>query len=126
MRRSPAPFHSRPIRCDLAKFTIIHADVRLDCEVATLPLGQPADHPRQNELRPAPIASAPINRTNTGHTPLPTHTSWPKDRLVLLAHLQSRTAPWPLPNCPSQSAPGQFQPHCGIPLSRSPANKLSR
>src|SRR5262249_16298208 len=66
------------------------------------------------------------NRTNTGHTALPTHRSWPKDRVVLLAHLQSHTAPWPLPNCPSQSAPEQFQPQRRIPLSRSPANKLSR
>ena len=34
---STAPLHSRPVRCDLAKFPIIYPDLRLDQKVATHP-----------------------------------------------------------------------------------------
>ena len=35
--RPAAPLHPRFVRCDLAKFTIIYPDLRLECKVATHP-----------------------------------------------------------------------------------------
>jgi hypothetical protein len=35
--QSTAPLHSRSVRCDLAKFTIIYPDILLDYKLATLP-----------------------------------------------------------------------------------------